>query len=796
MLIALLSIAVVGCWPEEPAALWDLFAAAVSEFENGGAGSEGGLADIVGDAGPHGIAVAAKASRLRGVFAGHPKVDKTLGGNRASRSFVLGSPAPEDFTPAESAPNSNPPDGGAPAAGSEYANSYQFSYYRTDGHAGQGFVGCVTAQGRIGSVTGKKNHTFELDLRPHHGPALQQDDFDWCNGVAHSFVFVWDGAMATFQVDDVSLQGEFACDSINAIHLRTRANKGVVTLADLHLNDQALPGPTQASSDPGNDLHIVRVVGDFGEGVALTGTVQMDWDEGHAPKNSQLGFEITIGTVADDSPEPFTDCNANEIPDDEDVLSGASADCDADGVPDECQPDSDADGIIDACDGCPEDPDKAFAGACGCGVVDADTDGDGVFDCDDLCPDTPPDALVDVTGCEIPSVDAGNDVTLNEVMPVQLHAEVAGGTPPYSFNWSAPGWEGSSDQDPVVMPTETTTYTVTVADSSIPPNVLSDTVTVSIELPSDLHYTIVELGSLGPGGSHPSGINDLGQVVGYYRTDAEAMRAFLYSDGTLIDLGTLGGAQAYARDINNAGQVVGEAMDDNGQWRAFLWESAGGMLDLGTLGGATSAAYAVNESGQVAGFSDNGTSLHAFLYSDGVMSPLDTLDFYQSGAFDINDYGQMSGVVVPFSGDPHAVVFDGGALIDLGAEIPGGTQAWSINNVGMVTGYAWGSGEYRSFVYGAGQVVDLGTLDGFRDTYAYGLNDAGQIVGIATDPDIPQSHAFVYSGGQLIDLNDLLAPEHGWEQLTAAFAVNNAGQITGYGRINGQFRGFLLAPAP
>ena len=114
----------------------------------------------------------------------------------------------------------------------------------------------------------------------------------------------------------------------------------------------------------------------------------------------------------------------------------------------------------------------------------------------------------------------------------------------------------------------------------------------------------------------------------------------------------------------------------------------------------------------------------------------------------------------------------------------------------MVTGYAWGSGEYRSFVYGAGQMVDLGALDGFRDTYTYGLNDAGQIVGIATDPDIPQSHAFVYSGGQMIDLNDLLAPEHGWEQLTAAFAVNNAGQITGYGRINGQFRGFLLTPAP
>ena len=115
LLIALLSTSIVGCWPEEPAALWDLFAAAVSESENGGVGSEDGLADIVGDAAPHGIAVAAKASRLRGVFAKHPKVDKTLGGNRASRLFELGSPAAEDFALAESAPNSTLPDEGSPA---------------------------------------------------------------------------------------------------------------------------------------------------------------------------------------------------------------------------------------------------------------------------------------------------------------------------------------------------------------------------------------------------------------------------------------------------------------------------------------------------------------------------------------------------------------------------------------------------------------------------------------------------------------------------------------------------------
>ena len=58
------------------------------------------------------------------------------------------------------------------------------------------------------------------------------------------------------------------------------------------------------------------------------------------------------------------------------------------------------------------------------------------------------------------------------------------------------------------------------------------------------------------------------------------------------------------------------------------------------------------------------------------------------------------------------------------------------------------------------------------------------------------SHAFVYTGGSLADLNDLLAPGHGWEYLTSADAINDNGQIVGYGRIGGQFRAFLMTPVP
>ena len=76
------------------------------------------------------------------------------------------------------------------------------------------------------------------------------------------------------------------------------------------------------------------------------------------------------------------------------------------------------------------------------------------------------------------------------------------------------------------------------------------------------------------------------------------------------------------------------------------------------------------------------------------------------------------------------------------------------------------------------------------------MSDTGQLVGSVTNEAGTLSHAFVYAGGALYDLNDLLVPDHGWDYLTTANAVNNSGQIAGYGRIDGQYRGFLLTPVP
>jgi probable HAF family extracellular repeat protein len=136
----------------------------------------------------------------------------------------------------------------------------------------------------------------------------------------------------------------------------------------------------------------------------------------------------------------------------------------------------------------------------------------------------------------------------------------------------------------------------------------------------------------------------------------------------------------------------------------------------------------------------------------------------------------------------------------------GGTVscASGINNSGQVVGYAYTSeGDYHAFLYDRGEMIDLGTFGGPNST-ASAINDSGQVVGYANTvgssplpPPLnqPYSHAFLYSGGKMLDLRTLLTTS-GWRLLDAT-GINDKGQIVGQGmNPGGQNHAFLLTPTP
>jgi probable HAF family extracellular repeat protein len=89
-------------------------------------------------------------------------------------------------------------------------------------------------------------------------------------------------------------------------------------------------------------------------------------------------------------------------------------------------------------------------------------------------------------------------------------------------------------------------------------------------------------------------------------------------------------------------------------------------------------------------------------------------------------------------------------------------------------------------------LTPLGDLPEYHDSGAFGLNEAGQVVG--TSDTAEGSHAFIWdSVNGMRDLNDLIDPGLGWTLLEAA-DINNRGQIVGFGSDGTDLLGFLLTP--
>jgi probable HAF family extracellular repeat protein len=81
------------------------------------------------------------------------------------------------------------------------------------------------------------------------------------------------------------------------------------------------------------------------------------------------------------------------------------------------------------------------------------------------------------------------------------------------------------------------------------------------------------------------------------------------------------------------------------------------------------------------------------------------------------------------------------------------------------------------------------------ESFGMAINDWGQVVGYSfTTSDDTIEHAFLFSGVVMYDLDNSIPADSGWD-LEVAYGINDAGQIVGIGAHSGQLRPFLLTPA-
>lgn len=292
--------------------------------------------------------------------------------------------------------------------------------------------------------------------------------------------------------------------------------------------------------------------------------------------------------------------------------------------------------------------------------------------------------------------------------------------------------------------------------------------------PAGLTYDVIPL-SLGGAGTgaivRHNAITAEGKVAGTIDVPDGSRHAFLYDGKKMIDLGTMGGTGSEATGLNQRGQVVGWAFA-KGWSRAFLYD--GHIHDLGNFGGADAFAAAISESGQVTGYATTPDGVHhAFLYRDGLLKQL-TVPGLASAGWAINGGGQVAG---DYQNGNHAQL----AFLDevCGCAKPlgtlGGAEAlvYGLNDAGQVIGVSdTDAGQRHAFLYQDGSMKDLGTFGG-AGSFAAAINEAGLVAGYADTRD-GETHAFLYEGKSLKDLGTLGGAT------SQATALNGVGQVVGF----------------
>ena len=323
-------------------------------------------------------------------------------------------------------------------------------------------------------------------------------------------------------------------------------------------------------------------------------------------------------------------------------------------------------------------------------------------------------------------------------------------------------------------------------------------------------YRIQDLGSIQGGieDIFPRAINEAGEVVGgsARQSGTSKLAAFIYRNGDIRPLVPIGAWNlAYdALDINDHGVAAGAFWNRETGIQPPVVFSNGSAIDVGTLPGGSRwvSNVRINNAGVVIGMEDNRPFIHEGTSSrelkiEGLNRPI--------GVMDINDHGVILGAT---QGRGFHFLYDGTNYTRL-PRVPWENSnflAVALNNAGQVLGQLQIHDEDDSFtqaaVFDNGQYRPLGPLEPIDDdVIPYGFNNKGWAVGTVASR-APGSGVFaaVWRNGERLNLNEvgIQDPDGPVMQLYAAQAINNRGQIVGWGRVEGSYwaHGFIATPVP
>ncbi len=220
----------------------------------------------------------------------------------------------------------------------------------------------------------------------------------------------------------------------------------------------------------------------------------------------------------------------------------------------------------------------------------------------------------------------------------------------------------------------------------------------------------------------------------------------------------------------NLSQIVGYYTTPVGQTLGYI-ETGSSFITAQPAGSCSSYLFAINGNGVGAGgFYPHGAPAcgapfaahgYTYEYATGAITTIDYPGAGSTAAYGINDSGVIVGgfCVQGVAGCPidltlgssHAFMDDNGVFTQLdfpGAEL---TTAFGINNAGAIVGIYTTTAVEHSFIYQNGVYADL-NYPGANWTIAQGINNAGVVVGYYQDT-LDRVFGFMYYKGQWAQIN-------------------------------------------
>lgn len=189
-----------------------------------------------------------------------------------------------------------------------------------------------------------------------------------------------------------------------------------------------------------------------------------------------------------------------------------------------------------------------------------------------------------------------------------------------------------------------------------------------------------------------TGINNAGQIVGYYVDASAVTHGFGYSGGSYTTIDVPSSSATTASGISNGGQVTGSYTDGSGGSHGYFQTGfAGSQTSLDNPSGVgNTTASGINDGGTIVGSFYNGTTTHGFVDVGGVYTQVDDPLGVKTSVYGIDTKGDIVVSYVDGGGVTHGFVDLGGTLstIDNPNAGPGqATEVFGINNQLMVVGY-------------------------------------------------------------------------------------------------------------